>query len=79
MEGFHDLVFATWKKNVSGSPFFIWEEKLRRLKAELKIWAKTLPSPTLERKKAQMALEKHQLHMEDAPATLDMMNTEIVL
>ena len=41
--------------------------------------AKTLPSPILERKKAQTALEKHQLHMEDAPATLDMMNAEIDL
>ena len=36
MDGFYDLVSETWHKNVSGSPFFIWEEKLRRLKAALK-------------------------------------------
>ena len=36
MDRFLDLVTETWKKAVSGSPFYIWEEKLRRLKVALK-------------------------------------------
>ena len=73
------MVSASWQKNVSGSPFFIWEEKLRRLKADLKKWAKTLPSPILERKKDQRELEKNQLQMEAVPATLELLNAKIDL
>ena len=76
---FHDLVSETWKKNVSGSPFFIWEEKLRRLKVALKNWAKNLPSPIFERKKSQRALGNHQLHMETASITPELLNIEIDL
>ena len=54
MDGFYELVSEIWQKSVIGSPFFIWEEKLRRLKAALKSWAKTHPSPILERKKPNM-------------------------
>ena len=28
-EGFHDLVNSVWDKPVSGSPFYIWEEKFK--------------------------------------------------
>jgi hypothetical protein len=35
-EGFLELVLESWKKSVSGSPSFIWKEKLRRLKVDLK-------------------------------------------
>ena len=52
MDGFYDLVSETWQISVTGSPFFIWEEKLRRLKAVLKSWAKLLPSPITKRKEA---------------------------
>ena len=47
---FLNLVLNSWKTPVKGSPFFIWEEKLRRLKAVLKSWAKSLPSPSQERR-----------------------------
>lgn len=47
---FLNMVKDSWKLPVKGSPFFIWEEKLRRLKVVLKSWAKYLPSPTNERK-----------------------------
>lgn len=36
---------------VKGSPFFVWEEKLRRVKRALKSWAKSLPNLANERKK----------------------------
>jgi ribonuclease HI/exonuclease III len=78
-EGFLELVLESWKKSVSGSPFFIWEEKLRRLKVDLKKWAKNLPSPLLERKKAHRSLENHQLHMESAPVTPAKLNDEVEL
>ena len=79
MEGFFDLVSETWQKTVSGSPFFIWEEKLRRLKVALKSWAKTQPSPISEILQAQRALGSHQLLMEEATITPEMLNMEIDL
>ena len=36
----------SWSLPVTGSPFYVWEEKLRRLKKELKSWAKAIPSPS---------------------------------
>ena len=30
-----------WRKNISGSPTYIWESKLKAIKAKLKDWAKT--------------------------------------
>ena len=44
---FMDKVKENWRIPVKGSPFFVWEEKLRRVKAALKIWAKTLPNPAV--------------------------------
>ena len=76
MDGFYELVSEIWQKSVTGSPFFIWEEKLRRLKAALKSWAKIQPSPVLERKKAQRELRNHQLLMEDATITPELINVE---
>ena len=79
MDGFYELVSESWQKSVSGSPLFIWEEKLRRLKADLKNWAKNLPSPILERKKAQRTLGNHQLQMESTLVTLDLLNAQLDL
>jgi hypothetical protein len=42
---FLNLVHHSWKDPVTGSPFYVWEEKLRRLKTNLKSWAKNLVSP----------------------------------
>ena len=76
MEGFNNVVTETWKKPVTGSPFYIWEEKLRWLKEALKRWAKIQPSPIAERKKAQRDLGNHQLLMEDTTITSELLNTE---
>lgn len=66
-----DKVKESWNRPVIGSPFFVWEEKLRRVKAVLKSWAKTLPNPTDERKMAHASLEKHQLQMEEEDPSED--------
>jgi len=47
---FMDKVIDCWKDPVKGSTFFVWEEKLRRVKAMLRNWAKPLPNPVAERK-----------------------------
>ena len=59
-----------------GSPFFVWEEKLRRVKIELKCWAKNIPSPVEERKKAQTVLESHQVFMEEAEIARESLKME---
>ena len=79
MEGFSNLVSETWRKAVSGSPFYIWEEKLRRLKVALKSWAKSQSSPISERLQAQRALERHQILMEESMITPELLNEEIDL
>ena len=79
MDGFYELVAEIWQKAITGSPFFIWEEKLRRLKVALKSWAKAQPSPILERKKSQRDLGNHQTLMEDVSVTQDLINAEIDL
>jgi hypothetical protein len=57
-------------------PLFVWEEKLRRLKVNLKMWAKKLGSPMDERKRIQKTLERHQSIMEEAQVTQELLNRE---
>ena len=40
---FMDKVKESWRMHVKGSPFFIWEEKLKRVKDALKLG----PKPSL--------------------------------
>jgi exonuclease III len=75
-ESFQDLVTKTWNETVRGSAFFVWEEKLRRLKVALKSWEKTLPNPTLARQETQKQLEKHQLDMENQEITQETLQQE---
>jgi hypothetical protein len=35
-EGFQELVAKIWNEKVNGSPFYVWEEKHRKLKKALK-------------------------------------------
>ena len=46
---FLKIVADSWSPLVTGSPFYVWEEKLRRLKKELKSWAKLIPSPNYKK------------------------------
>lgn len=76
---FLKLVQDCWTLPVKGSPFFIWEEKLRRLKVVLKTWAKSLPSPAKERKQAQDNLAHHNAQSEDAKITKEVLDKEAEL
>eukprot|EP00253_Pinus_taeda_P011603 PITA_11603 len=67
-EGFQEVAFEAWNRQVQGSPFFVWEEKLRRLKRGLKVWAKRLKTPTTKRKEMHDSLARHQLTMENSKA-----------
>ena len=68
-----------WKKPVNGSPFFVWEEKLRRVKIMLKAWAKTLPNSAEERKKIQSELERQHLLIETVEITKEELEKEAKL
>eukprot|EP00253_Pinus_taeda_P029823 PITA_29823 len=76
---FLNLVQDCWNLPVKGSSFYIWEEKLRRLKVVLKTWAKSLPSPTKERKQAQDILAQHHAQREDAEITKEVLDKEAEL
>jgi exonuclease III len=76
---FLNLVLDSWKTPVKGSPFFIWEEKLRRLKVVLKTWAKSLPSPSKERRQAQDILAQHHAQSEDVEITKEVLDKEAEL
>ena len=76
---FLNLVQDSWKVPMKGSPFFIEEEKLRRLKVVLKSWAKSLPSPENERKEAQDRLAQHHAQSEDVEITKEVLDKEAEL
>ena len=66
-EDFMQVVSDSWETQVKGSPSFIWEAKIKKLKHELKGWARSIPSPISRRKSAQAELEAHQTHMDFNP------------
>eukprot|EP00253_Pinus_taeda_P022364 PITA_22364 len=78
-EGFQEVVSESWNKPVLGSPFFVWEEKIRILKRNLKEWAKNLKSPTAKRKETLNRLVVHQLDMEQSPVSPSMLQKEVEL
>ena len=45
-EDFLQVVSDSWATPIKASPSFIWESKLKRLKTELKNWAKCLVTPS---------------------------------
>ena len=76
---FMNKVKESWRMFVKGSSFFIWEEKLRRVKFVLKSWVKSLPNPATERKHDQDSLELHHLRMENAEITKEVIDREVYL
>ena len=69
VKDFRSSVSKVWTSKIKGSAFYVWEEKLRRLKAELKSWAKKQVDPTSLRLEAQRKLENHQLALENKEIT----------
>ena len=76
---FLKIVGEAWYPPVSGSPFYVWEEKLRRTKKALKGWAKSIPPPSHIKIQAAHALEMHQASMEDRIVGNSDIQTELKL
>lgn len=76
-EGFQEVVSKACNCQVQGSPFFLCEEKMRRLKRELKEWAKRLKTPTSKRKEMHDSLVGHQLTMEKHDVTQILLKKEV--
>ena len=65
-EGFLVTIFNAWSIPISGSPNFVWEEKLKNTKCPLKDWIKQYSlSPFNVRKQVVDNLVAIQLEMED--------------
>eukprot|EP00253_Pinus_taeda_P007450 PITA_07450 len=73
---FLQVVKESWSHPVTGSPFYIWEEKIRRLKFALKHWSKSIPNPAAERKNIQSQLKANQLNAEEAHITREALDKE---
>ena len=73
------LVVETWYVPISGSTFYVWEEKLKILKKSLKEWAKSIPLPTQNKSKSLLSLEDHHLAMEAVPITKEVIEKEVSL
>ena len=76
---FLQIFKESWSQPVNRSPFYVWEEKLRRVKSALKSWAKTLPTPAAERKKLQSQLDAHHLLSEEAYVSKEILDKEVQL
>eukprot|EP00253_Pinus_taeda_P009219 PITA_09219 len=65
-DGFMDIVQATWRMDVNGSPSYVWEQKLKNVKSALKVWIKkSIQSPNRQWKEAISQLEGIQFEMEN--------------
>lgn len=78
-EGFNEVVAEAWNQKIQGSPFFVWEEKLRALKRRLKEWAKALKTPAAKRKESIENLIAHQSSMENSVITQSVLQKEVEL
>eukprot|EP00253_Pinus_taeda_P018034 PITA_18034 len=78
-EGFNEVVAEAWNQKIQGSPFFVWEEKLRALKRKLKEWAKALKTPAAKRKESIENLTAHQSSMENSAITQSVLQKEVEL
>lgn len=78
-EDFQQTIFDSWSKPILGTPSFVWERKIKRLKFDLKTWAKLIKSATSYIFEAQKALENHQPIMESCPISESIYKREIEL
>eukprot|EP00253_Pinus_taeda_P014894 PITA_14894 len=78
-DGFNEVVSEVWNQKILGSPFFVWEEKLRALKRRLKEWAKALKTPDAKKKESLENLAALQSSMEDFAITQSLLQKEVEL
>eukprot|EP00253_Pinus_taeda_P027333 PITA_27333 len=75
-----DIVQKTWIHHVEGSPGFIWETKLKRVKQVIKEWAKeNYQDPEKVKKKIKSELESVQIRIEEHGLTQQTKEQEYVL
>ena len=55
------IIRDAWRADISGSPSFVWESKLRRVRRDLKAWVK-LDYTSASSKKNQLQSELSTLH-----------------
>ena len=66
-EGFWEIVTEVWNQYVTGSPSFVWEQKLKKVKYALKSWIKKpILNPTSCKKESEKVLAEIQFSMEDS-------------
>jgi len=76
-EGYIETVKAAWDKTFTGSPSYVWEQKLKATKQALKNWIKKPgPSPTEQRKESVHALQTLQTKMEKKDVTTELLEKE---
>eukprot|EP00253_Pinus_taeda_P016434 PITA_16434 len=72
-----EIIEATWKQHVEGSPSHIWETKIRSIRKALKEWAKiSYQEPENVKKQIQQDLEEVQKQIEDQGLTHQLKNKE---
>eukprot|EP00253_Pinus_taeda_P005679 PITA_05679 len=65
-EGFYERVQTAWRIEISGSPSYVWEQKMKNTKKALKEWIKKVTvTPTSQRKDVVNQLEDLQGEMEE--------------
>jgi hypothetical protein len=75
---FLETVKSAWTKHYSGSPSYVWEQKLKATKQALKEWIKKpTPSPTDQRKEAVQSLQALQSDMEHKDITTELLDEEV--
>eukprot|EP00253_Pinus_taeda_P031381 PITA_31381 len=76
-EGFFETVKTTWASSITGSPSFIWEQKLKLTKKALKEWIKKpVPNPISQRVAAVQALHSLQNDMESKNINENLLDLE---
>eukprot|EP00253_Pinus_taeda_P033119 PITA_33119 len=65
-EGFFEIVQTAWRIDVSGSPSYVREQKMKNAKKALKEWIKKpIKTPISQRKEAVIQLEEMQFELEE--------------
>ena len=72
-EGVSDIIYNAWSCFIPGSPAYIWEQKLKRVKSALKQWAmKHYHEPKNRKLELIKQMETLHGHMEQREVTKEL-------
>jgi hypothetical protein len=72
-----EVVTKAWATPVTGSPSFVWEQKLKTTKSALKEWLKSPSNPySAKRKEVVQQLADFQMDMESQDITMQILEKE---